>query len=137
MTFLSHSICTTAQLNFFSHFEFPATTFLCTHKNPKLILTRSPQIAPPWSTKKCDLGKTGQNKSWFFAYGERPIAIFGIFAHCDYMLIYLKNKFLNEIISLTSQPHQMTSFPVCRWVHPITAAALPKSSAKPVRPLPG
>ena len=49
-------------IKFFSQFEFPATTSLCIHKNPRIILTRSSQISPPWSTKKCDLEKRGPKK---------------------------------------------------------------------------
>ena len=72
------------QLKKISQFEFPTTTSLCTRKSTTYFnqISWAHQIAPPWSTKKCDLWKSGQNKYWFFAYGERSIVIFGIFTHC-------------------------------------------------------
>jgi len=48
----------------------PQLSSLHIQEKPQLILTRSPQIAPPWSTKKCDLWKSLQNKSFFLCIEE-------------------------------------------------------------------
>ena len=52
-------------------FEFSALTSLSKHKNPWLILAR----LPPDCTFLCNLGRSGQNKSWVFVCVEREDVI--------------------------------------------------------------
>ena len=47
-------------MKFFSQFEFPAPTSIRTQKNPRLILTRSHQIAPPDQQKSAIWGNQAE-----------------------------------------------------------------------------
>ena len=57
--------------NFFSNLNFPPNQKTPLSKTHELFrLVESFRFAPPWSTKKWNLGKFGQNKSPVFANGE-------------------------------------------------------------------